>query len=217
MEPRGYCQVITPQERSQGSRHDRPRPREVHGSLRRPGHDWAVLTRRQSSKGKLLEVTAKMGSCRIGMEACCGDHHRGRLLLAHGHDVKLMAANYVRAFFEAGKMDARDANACGEACLRPTMRFLPLRSEEQLSMQSLHRYCSRLVGNSTRLIKQAHAFLLDRGVAIPHGKHRFAAQLPEILEDADNGPGPTKCGACWRTCWSNGRNWMARSTSSTGG
>ena len=49
-----------------------------------------VLTRRRYSKGKLLEVTAKMQPCRIGMEACCGAHHLGRQLLAQGHDVKLM-------------------------------------------------------------------------------------------------------------------------------
>ena len=54
-------------------------------------------------------------------------------------------------------------------------------------MQSLHRYRSRLVKNATQLINQARAFLLERGIAIPQGKHKFAARLPEILEDADNG------------------------------
>ena len=60
-----------------------------------------VLTRRQYSKGKLLEVTARMQPCRIGMEACCGAHHLGRQLLAQGHDVKLMPPKYVKPFRQA--------------------------------------------------------------------------------------------------------------------
>ena len=67
------------------------------------------------------------------------------------------------------------------------MRFVQVQSAEQLSMQSLHRYRSRLVHNATQLINQARAFLLERGIAIPQGKYKFAAWLPEILEDADNG------------------------------
>ena len=152
-----------------------------------------VLTRRQYSKGKLLEVTATVGPCRIGMEACCGAHHLGRKLLAQGHDVRLMPPKYVKPFVKRDKNDTTDAEACAEACLRPTMRFVTVKSEAQLSMQSLHRYRSRLVSNSTQLINQARGFLLERGLAIPQGKHRFAARLPEILEDADNGlPDPMR-------------------------
>ena len=74
------------------------------------------------------------------------------------------------------------------------MRFVAVKGEAQLSMQSLHRYRSRLVGSSTNLINQARSFLLERGIAIPQGKHRFAARVPEILEDADNGlPGEMEC------------------------
>ena len=151
------------------------------------GATGQVVTRRQYSKGKLLEVTVKMAPCRIGMEACCGAHHLGRKLLEQGHDVKLMPPKYVKPFVKRDKTDSKDAEACAEACLRPTMRFVAVKSEAQLSMQSLHRYRSRLVGNSTQLINQARGFLLERGLAVPQGKHRFAARLPEILEDGDNG------------------------------
>jgi len=67
------------------------------------------------------------------------------------------------------------------------MRFVAVKSGAQLCMQSVHRYRSRLVGNSTQLINQARAFLLERGIAVPQGKHRFAARLPEVLADTDNG------------------------------
>ena len=146
-----------------------------------------VRTRRQYSKAKLLAVTSTMSRCRIGMEACCGAHHLGRALAAQGHDVRLMPPNYVKPFVKRDKNDSKDAEACAEACLRPTMRFVAVKSEQQLSMQSLHRHLSRLAGNSTQLVNQARAFLLERGIAVPKGKHKFAERLPEILEDADNG------------------------------
>lgn len=66
------------------------------------------------------------------------------------------------------------------------MRFVAVKCEAQLSMQSLHRYRSRLVGNRTQLINQARAFLLERGIAVPQGRRKLAARLPDILEDADN-------------------------------
>lgn len=148
-----------------------------------------VLTRRQYSKAKLVEVSAKLSPCRIGMEACCGAHHLGRQLLAQGHDVRLMPPKYVKPFVKRDKNDSKDAEACAEACLRPSMRFVAVKSEGQLAMQSLHRHRSRLVGNSTQLVNQARGILLERGIAIPQGKHRFAAQLPEILADPGNGLG----------------------------
>ena len=83
-----------------------------------------VLTRRQYSKGKLLEVAAKMGPCRIGMEACCGSHHLGRQLLAQGHDVKLMPPKYVKPFVKRDKCD-------GE--LRRTMIGGPGREDGSMS------------------------------------------------------------------------------------
>ena len=148
-----------------------------------------VLTRRQYSKAKLVQVSAKLGPCRIGMEACCGAHHLGRQLLAQGHDVRLMPPNYVQPFVKRDKNDSKDAEACAEACLRPSMRFVAVKSEGQLAMQSLHRHRSRLVGNSTQLVNQARGILLERGITIPQGKHRFAARLPEILADPGNGLG----------------------------
>ena len=160
-----------------------------------------MLTRRRYSKGRVLEVTAKMEPCRIGMEASCGSHHIGRELLAQGQDAKLMPPKYVKPFVKRDKNDTKDAEACAEACLRPTMRFVALKSEQQLSMQSVHRHRSRLVGNSTQLVNQARAFLLERGIAVPQGKRKFAERLPDILEDADNGLPDAMREPCSRGCW----------------
>ena len=84
--------------------------------------------------------------------------------------------------------------ACPVACLRLTMRFVPLESEKQPSVQPLHRDRLQLVGNSTQLINQARALVLERGIAMSQGKYKLSARLPEILEDADNGlPGQIRC------------------------
>ena len=182
----GIKRTTIPQERTQGAGLDLAKTSVHFVGLKASGQ---VLTRRRYSKGKLAEITAKLDPCRIGMEACCGAHHLGRQLLGQGHDVRLMPPKYVRPFVKRDKNDTKDAEACTEACLRPTMRFVAVKSEAQLAMQSLHRHRSRLVGDTTQLVNQARGFLLERGLAIPQGKHRFAARLPEILEDADNGLG----------------------------
>ena len=80
------------------------------------------------------------------MEACCGAHHVGRLFAARGHDVRLMSPEYVRPYVKAQKNDDRDAEAIAEAATRPTMRFVELKSQDQLDLQTLHRARSRVRG-----------------------------------------------------------------------
>ena len=119
--------------------------------------DGKVVTRRRHTKTKLIEVTDGLEPCRIGREACCGAHQLGWVLPGQGPNVKLMAPKCVNPFVKRNKNDAKDAEACAEACLRPTMRFVKVESAAQLSMQSLHRYRSRQVKNATQLINQARA------------------------------------------------------------
>jgi transposase len=82
---------------------------------------------------------ANMAPCLVGMEACVGAHHLSRQLLALGHDVKLVPAQYVKPFLKGQKNDFRDAEAVAEAIQRPTMRFVPTKSVDQLDLQALHR------------------------------------------------------------------------------
>jgi transposase len=79
------------------------------------------------------------------MEACVGAHHLSRQLLALGHDVKLVPGQFVKPFLKGQKNDFRDAEAVAEAVQRPTMRFVPTKSVDQLDLQALHRVRSRLV------------------------------------------------------------------------
>lgn len=129
----------------------------------------AVVLRRRARRETVVGLTAKLPACVVAMEACCGAHHLGRLLAVQGHAVRLMSPEYVRPYVKAQKNDDRDAEAIAEAATRPTMRFVPLKAQEQLDMQSLHRVRSRLVGMRTMLMNQLRAILLERGLAFPPG------------------------------------------------
>src|SRR5215218_7167232 len=89
--------------------------------------------------GKNSCSLASLPPCIVAMEACCGAHHLGRILRSQGHEVRLMSPEYVRPYVKAQKNDDRDAEAIAEAATRPTMRFVELKSEAQLDMQTLHR------------------------------------------------------------------------------
>ena len=129
--------------------------------------------------------------CVIAMEACCGAHHLGRLLTAQGHTVRLMSPEYVRPYVKAQKNDDRDAEAIAEAATRPTMRFVQLKSQEQLDMQTLHRARSRLVGERTALINQLRAIMLERGMTAPQGRRKLEQYLAAMPDpDADTSFSP---------------------------
>jgi len=93
-----------------------------------------------------------------------------------------MSPEYVRPYVKAQKNDDRDAEAIAEAATRPTMRFVALKSEEQLDMQSLHRARDRLVGERTALMNQIRSLLLERGFVVPQGKAKLAAALADLAD-----------------------------------
>src|SRR5215217_1493154 len=145
----------------------------------------AVVKRRRMRRQSIARFTATLPPCIVAMEACCGAHHIGRLLTAQGHTVRLMSPEYVRPYVKAQKNDDRDAEAIAEAATRPTMRFVELKSEEQLDLQSLHRVRSRLVTGRTALIKQLRAILLERGHVIPKGRRALERALAEMVASSD--------------------------------
>ncbi len=87
----------------------------------------------------------------------------------------------MRPYVKTQKNDDRDAEAIAEAATRPTMRFIELKSEEQLDMQSLHRARDRLVGERTALINQMRAILLERGVIVPQGRRKLEVAVETML------------------------------------
>jgi transposase len=142
--------------------------------------------RERLTRAALPKRLANIPPCLIGMEACAGAHHIGRKLASLGHDVRLMPAKYVKPFLKGHKNDYRDAEAIAEAVQRPTMRFVPFKSDEQLDLQALHRVRSRLIGQRTAVINQIRAFLLE------HGYTRTGADINGFLA-ADGNNWPTVC------------------------
>src|SRR6202166_3650982 len=144
-----------------------------------------VVVRKKGSRTQLLRFTSNIRACLIGMEACGGSHFLGRALREQGHDVRLMPAQYVKPYVKTNKNDYIDAEACAEAVTRPTMRFVPVKSDDQLDLQSLHRVRERWVVRRTAVINQMRGLLLERGITIRKGRRYIEAALPGILEDAD--------------------------------
>src|SRR6516162_9660419 len=145
-----------------------------------------VVVRKKCSRTQLLRFTSNLRECLIGMEACGGSHFLGRALREQGHDVRLMPAQYVKPFVKTNKNDYIDAEAIAEAVTRSSMRFVPIKSDNQLDLQSLHRVRERWVVRRTAVINQMRGLLLERGITIGKGRRHLEASLPSILEEADN-------------------------------
>lgn len=101
-------------------------------------HGKAVL-KKALSPSEMLSYFAKLPICLIGLEACAGSHYWARELGRLGHDVRLMAPQFVTPYRKSGKNDAKDAEAICEAVGRLSMRFVPVKTEEAQAVLTLHR------------------------------------------------------------------------------
>jgi transposase len=140
-----------------------------------------IVMRQRKTRSQMVKSLANMAPCLVGMEAFSGAHHLGRTLEKLGHRVRLMPAQYVKPYLKGHKNDYRDAAAIAEAVQRTSMRFVPLKSADQLDLQALHRVRSRLVTQRTAVINQIRGFLLERGIPVRQGAVALRVALPEIL------------------------------------
>jgi transposase len=143
-----------------------------------------VVVRKKFSRAQLLRFNVNRKVHLIGMEACGGSHFLGRALREQGHEVRLIPGQYVKPYVKTNKSDYIDAEAIAEAVGRPTMRFVPIKSDDQLDLQSLHRVRERWVMRRTAVINQIRGLLLERGITLRKGRRYVEAALPGILEDA---------------------------------
>jgi transposase len=155
---------------------------QLHG-INAQGHP--VLQKKLTRK-KLSAFIANLPPCLIGLEACGGAHHWGRVFTKLGHTVRLIAPQFVKPFVKSNKNDAVDAEAICEAVQRPSMRFVPAKILEQQDVQSLHRIRSQAVTRRTALANQIRGLLMEYGVIIPKGISYVRKEIPLVLEDADN-------------------------------
>src|SRR5437870_11023984 len=141
-----------------------------------------IVWRKRLSRHDLIPFLAKLPPVRIGMEACGGAHYWARRFRAHGHEVKLMAPQFVKPYVKSNKNDSRDAEAIAEAVTRPTMRFVPIKDVDQQDIQALHRVRERLIGERTALVNAVHGLMHEYGIVMPKGVAKFRQAVVGKLE-----------------------------------
>ena len=118
-----------------------------------------IVLRKRLSRQALMPFIAKLPPVLIGLEACGGSHYWARRFREHGHEVKLMAPQFVKPYVKSNKNDTQDAEGISEAVTRPTMRFVPIKEVDQQDIQALHRVRERLMGARTALVNEVHGLM----------------------------------------------------------
>ena len=145
------------------------------------------MKKKQLKRKQVLPYLARLEPCVIAMEACGGANYWAREMKDLGHEVRLIAPQYVKPYVKGNKNDYNDAEAIAEAAQRPTMRFVPIKSVEQQDIQNLHRQRERIKKARTALVNQVRGLLAEYGIVINKGVAAVRKGLPGILEDAENG------------------------------
>ena len=146
-----------------------------------------VGVRKQLKRAAMSVYFANLEPCLIGMEACGSAHYWARKLEGYGHIVKLMAPQFVKPYVKTNKNDMADAEAICEAVSRPNMRFVAIKTVEQQAILSVHRARQGFVKARTAQGNQIRGLLSEFGIVIPQGIRSITKQIPEILEDGENG------------------------------
>ena len=147
--------------------------------------EGAVVVRRKLRRDDVATFFGSLPPCLIGIEACATGHHWARVLMALGHEVRLMPAAYVKPYVKRQKNDANDAEATCEAVTRPTMRFVPIKTAEQQSVLMLHRVREILIRQRTMLINALRGHLAEFGIVTRQGV-AGVGMLVALVEDEDH-------------------------------
>ena len=143
------------------------------------------VLRKRLRRGQVVPFFARLPRCLVGLEACATAHYWARELQALGHEVRLMPAQYVKAYVKRNKNDAADAEAICEAVRRPTMRFVPVKTADQQAAVLLHRGRERLVRQRTTLVNALRAHLAEFGVIAPAGVRNVGRLIAIIRDESD--------------------------------
>jgi transposase len=139
------------------------------------------ILRKRLSREKLAEFVAQLPPCLIGIEASCSSHYWARLFERAGHQVKMMAPQFVKPYIKSNKNDQNDAAGIAEAVTRPGMRFVPIKKVEQQDMLLAHRARELAVKQRTAQANQLRGLLAEYGIILPAGINNIK-KLPEILD-----------------------------------
>lgn len=154
---------------------------QVHGVEAKSG----VVFKNRLRRAQVMGYFAALEPSLIGIEACAGAHYWARELSKLGHEVKLLPPTYVKPYVKRGKSDALDAEAILEALLRPTMRFVPIKSVASQSALVLHKVRDQLVKQRTTLVNVLRAHMAEFGIVAPQGIWRIGELKAIIGDEAD--------------------------------
>jgi transposase len=141
-----------------------------------------IVLRQALRRSQVQGFFSTLPPCLIGMEACGTAHHWARTLMAFGHDVRLVPPAYVKPYLRRQKNNAADAAAICEAVMRPSMRFVPVKSSQQQSTLMLHGVRDLLIGQRTALINALRAHFAELGIVVAQGA-RNPRQLITSIQD----------------------------------
>lgn len=145
-----------------------------------------VIVRKTLRRDAVARFFANLPACLVGMEASNGAHYWARVLTDLGHQVRLIAPQYVKPYVKSNKNDRNDAEAICEAVGRPSMRFVPPKSTDQLAVQAVHRIRRRLVADRVRLVNQIRGLLSEHGIVIARDISQLRRSLATILGNDDD-------------------------------
>jgi transposase len=145
-----------------------------------------VIKRARLKRSQVRIFFENLPRCKVAMEACGGSHYWARVFRSQGHEVKVIAAQFVKPFLKSQKNDRNDALAIVEASLRPSMNFVSVKEVWQQDLQCLHRVRQGVQNQRVQVTNQIRSLLLEYGVAIPEGMTSLYRELPAILESADS-------------------------------
>lgn len=146
------------------------------------GTDGELVMRQKIKRLALTATFEKLPRCVVGMEACLSAHFVSRTLRRMGFEPRIIPAVYVKPFNKGQKNDYNDAEAVAEAALRPNLRTVSEKTQDQLDLQALHRVRSRLVSRRTATINQIRAFLIEQGITIRKGLRAVKNSLLTLLD-----------------------------------
>lgn len=142
-----------------------------------------VVLRRKIKRLALVKEFEKLPCCIVGMEACLSAHFVSRILRGLGFSPRIIPAKYTKPFVKGQKNDYNDAEAIAEAALRPNLKLVQEKTQDQLDLQALHRVRARLVSRRTATINQIRAFLIEQGITVRTGARSLRNSLFAILQN----------------------------------
>lgn len=141
------------------------------------------VLRRELRRAQLEGFFAKLAPVEVALEACGGSHHWGRRLIALGHRVRLIPAQYVKPFVKRGKNDRADAAAIAEAAQRPGMAVVPVKSAETQAQAMLLKVRELLVKQRTQAVNALRGHAAEFGLVAAQGTGKVAALLAAVASD----------------------------------